>query len=298
MIPQYPKFAKLQLNHRKNLEQFTKKFPPYSDYDFVSLWSWNVRGEAAISQLYGNLIIRLTDYLSGKKIYSLIGDNKVDDVLIVLLALSDSTIKLVPEVSIKSINKADKFRFEKDRDNYDYIYFVPNLLSMRGARFRNERWEINKFMSSVGTGLNTRSMDLGSNKNRIQILKLFKKWARSRNKTSSEIKNEASALMRLLQSATSLRIRAIGVYDGKNLIAFSIWHKTNDNYGLMHFHKADTAYKGIYSYLAMQEAKALHAMGLKYMNYEQDLGIPGLRKAKTLLHPVKFLKKYTVTLNK
>ena len=66
MIPQFPEFKSLELSDKKDIESFTKRFPPYSDFNFVSMWSWDIKEEIRISQLNGNLVVRFTDYLTGK----------------------------------------------------------------------------------------------------------------------------------------------------------------------------------------------------------------------------------------
>jgi len=35
--------------------------------------------------------------------------------------------------------------------------------------------------------------------------------------------------------------------------------------------------------------------GVKYLNFEQDLGLTGLRLSKKSFHPVNYLKKYKVS---
>lgn len=65
MISEFPQFKKLELADKKDIEKFTSKFPPYSDFNFVSMWSWDIRGEMRVSQLNGNLVVRFTDYLTG-----------------------------------------------------------------------------------------------------------------------------------------------------------------------------------------------------------------------------------------
>jgi hypothetical protein len=64
MIPQFPKFKKIDLADLKEIEQFTKQFSPYSDYNFISLWAWNINDAVCISKLNGNLVVRFINYLT------------------------------------------------------------------------------------------------------------------------------------------------------------------------------------------------------------------------------------------
>ncbi|MCA1638525.1 MAG: hypothetical protein LC768_09365, partial [Acidobacteria bacterium] len=63
MIPSFPHFRNLRADDKEAVESFTNQFPPYSDFNFTSLWCWNVSEKIQVSQLYGNLIVRFTDYV-------------------------------------------------------------------------------------------------------------------------------------------------------------------------------------------------------------------------------------------
>lgn len=89
MIPEFPEFKKLELSDKKDIEQFTSKFPPYSDFNFVSMWSWDIKGEMRVSQLNDNLVVRFTDYLTGEPFYSFLGNNKVNDTAEKLLEIKN-----------------------------------------------------------------------------------------------------------------------------------------------------------------------------------------------------------------
>lgn len=73
MIPEFPQFKVLELSDKGDIEVFTKKFPPYSDFNFVSMWSWDIKGDMRISQLNDNLVVRFTDYLTGNPFFSFFG---------------------------------------------------------------------------------------------------------------------------------------------------------------------------------------------------------------------------------
>src|SRR3989344_9175835 len=88
MIPKFPQFKNLELSDKKDVEKFTSQFPPYSDFNFVSMWSWDVKGEMRLSTLNDNLVVRFTDYLTGKPFYSFLGNNKVNETAQTLINLS------------------------------------------------------------------------------------------------------------------------------------------------------------------------------------------------------------------
>src|SRR6185295_11781832 len=126
MIPEFPKFKKLELEDKKEIEEFTSKFPPYSDFNFVSMWSWDIRGEMRISQLQENLVVKFTDYLTGKPFYSFLGNKNTNSTVEKLLFLSkaeklEMVLKLVPEDSVLGLD-IKKYNIVEDRDHFDYIY--------------------------------------------------------------------------------------------------------------------------------------------------------------------------------
>ena len=113
MIPEFPQFKKLELSDKKDIEKFTSKFPPYSDFNFVSMWSWDIKGEMRLSVLNNNLVVRFTDYLTGNPFYSFLGDNKVNETAEQLLELSKNEglkaeLKLIPEDSVRSVDKSER----------------------------------------------------------------------------------------------------------------------------------------------------------------------------------------------
>ena len=76
MLPEFPKFKSIDLTDKKEIEEINKKFPPYSDFNFVSMWCWDIKGEMHISILHDNLVVKFTDYLTGDPFFSFFGNNK------------------------------------------------------------------------------------------------------------------------------------------------------------------------------------------------------------------------------
>lgn len=73
MIPEFPQFKLIELSDKGSVEKVTQKYLPYSDFDFISMWCWNIKGKIKISKLNNNLVVRFTDYLSGNPFFSFLG---------------------------------------------------------------------------------------------------------------------------------------------------------------------------------------------------------------------------------
>jgi len=70
--------------------------------------------------------------------------------------------------------------------------------------------------------------------------------------------------------------------------------KIYTEYAILSFAKGNQNYFGIYQMLFKQTAMEFKKRGLKYINIEQDLGIPGLKFSKQQWNPVHYLKKFVI----
>ena len=127
MLPTFPNCKKISLEDKKNVETYLSNFPPYSDFNFLSMWSYNTQNDVEIATLHNNLVVRLRDYITQEPFYYFLGNNNVSESIEILLAHSEKEhlmpkLKLVPEESIrKDLGKLDKYNITQDRDHFDYI---------------------------------------------------------------------------------------------------------------------------------------------------------------------------------
>jgi uncharacterized protein len=291
MIPGYPKFRKLKLTDKKEIEGITKKFEPYSDFNFGSMWSWDVDQGTQIANLNGNLVVKFLDYIDGSVFWSFIGDNKIVKTVETLL-VATPVLKLVPEAMILKLDGAPGIKYKEDPDNFDYILDMQKTSTLNGNKLGPKRNFVNRFGRFYGEKVKTTVLDLEKLENRKKIIELFDVWEKGRSKARSETERELTAVKRILKSAGSLNLVAVGVWDKDKLIGFSINEKVQMDYAMIHFEKADVAYVGVFEYLKQQSAKILLESGCRLINYEQDLGLVGLRKAKLSWQPVSYIKKY------
>jgi uncharacterized protein len=292
LIATFPLFTKLSLAHKPAIEAFTSKFDPYSDFNFTSLYSWDLDNSVEVSFLHGNLVIKVPDYITSEPTYSILGKNNIDQSFVALIETAKE-LKLVPQITVDSLKKNEAFLVEEDRDNFDYIYSVQKLSSLVGSEFKGKRKGINRFYREYGGSLFLNSIDIAHTEAIQDILKTFRTWAHERERANYEASRELAALERLL-AANFTNLRAIGMGIAGEPVGFSIHEVINSEYAICHFHKSVLAYEDIDLYLTNYASKDLEAQGCTYVNWEQDLGIGGLRELKNSYRPSHFLKKYTV----
>lgn len=303
MIPVFPHFKKLTLGDKEDIENIVKKYPPYSDYSSISLWNYNIQDKNEISLLNNNLVIKFHDYQTLEPFYSFLGNNEVKNTINTLLEHAKiegitQELRLIPEIVVSTQdNIYNNYYLREDRDNFDYILSIDELTKLKGNKYGPKRNFINRFIKKhpdhVVTILNIKNPQVQQ-----EIKILFCEWEKKQKRTRDETENELIALKRFLKSPTQVNLVSIGVYIDKTLVGFSINEIGHDQHGFLHFEKADIAYTGIFQYLKHVTALHLEKEGCLYINYQQDLGILGLRKAKQAWYPIRYLKKYTVAYKK
>lgn len=75
--------------------------------------------------------------------------------------------------------------------------------------------------------------------------------------------------------------------------AFAIGSRLNADTALVHFEKANPAFSGIYSVIN-QQFIANEWADTRFINREDDMGLPGLRQAKERYHPLRMIEKFIV----
>lgn len=299
MLSTFPNFKILELSDLADIEEYTKKFPPYNDFDFMSLWTYNTEGKNAVSLLNNNLIIKIQDFITGDFFYSFLGTNNLKETIKILLAKSEEdnlerTLRLVPEVNFQpTSNLQEYFSIKEDPDSFDYILSVNELADLNGSKYHDKRNLVNRFIKSYPEH-SVELLDLTKEGTKQNIKDLFSLWEKRKERDRKETQMELTAIEKLFDLVNVLDIIGIGVFFQNKLIGFSTAHNVQDNFAILSFQKCDISYKGIYEYLTNETAKHLKTLGSEYINYEQDLGIPGLKRAKQLWRPVFFLKKITI----
>ena len=175
-----------------------------------------------------------------------------------------------------------------NEDSSDYLYDGEAMRTLAGNSLHKKRNHVNKFMRLYPdyeyATLTSKDMD--------ECLSLVTQWCISKDLDPDNCaESDFNMIRRLFDDFDKLEIHGGLIRTGGIVKAFSIGSLGNANRAYIHFEKADPEIHGIYSainQLVLQnEFPAVEAV-----DREEDLGIPGLRKAKQSYEPIMLIKKY------
>lgn len=297
MIPKFPEFKNLEFSDKSDVDKIVRKYPPYSDFNFISMWSWNSKGDIKISNLDGNLAVYFTDYITDEPFYSFIGDTQINETAIKLLELAEENgslkqLKLIPDIVAKQITPGNGITAVEDPGNFDYMYQLEKLCTYNGNKLRSKRNLSIRYKKLYLSDTSVKILSPTNLDERKEILRLLEIWAHNKKMDINE--NEFSAIHKVMDISEPQDLVFVGLFIKDTLTGFIIDEILKDEYVMLHFEKADQNYVGIYSYLMQENAKILYNFGKRTLNYEQDLNLPGLRLAKKAYRPSHYLKKHII----
>ena len=294
MLNQYPNFSKLTLEHQSLIDDFIAEYEPYSDFNFLSLYSWNFDETAEVCLLNDNLVIKLPDYITGEPVVSILGKTKITESIQALLEES-LTLKLVPQATINSLQEPVNFNIEEDIDNNDYIFDLSDHANFPRSEHKSKRKNMNRFIREYGERVLVQSLDIKDKVRVEELEQVFLQWGRERQRDDTEVENERVAILRFLEHADSFKCRAYEILIDEKIVGFSLNEILANKFANAHFQKSLIKYANMDIFFTNFVAKKLvEEEGCMYINWEQDLGIEGLRQLKQSYKPVKMLKKYLV----
>jgi hypothetical protein len=255
------------------------------------MYSWDTNKTAEVSFLNKNLVLKLPDYFTGKPVYSILGRKKIVESLDRLFEITDK-LELVPQVIIDSLKDQDRYILTEDESSHDYIYNIDSLTSFAGGSYKKKRNKLSKFKADMGDSVKTLTHAHVTPKKAEELRLIYARWAKSTNQVEDDIKGEQKAVMRILGNFNKLNLLLTEVIHDNKIVAFSINEILSNNFAICHFEKADMIHPEVYTYLVNEVAKELQKHNCWQANWEQDLGIPGLRQSKKSFQPIYMFNKY------
>lgn len=179
----------------------------------------------------------------------------------------------------------DRIIFREDRSNFDYVYLAKDLINLIGSKYHQKRNHINRFVKRYAY-----SYEEINESNLEECIKAQAGWRDKRGRDSRD-PEEQDAIGQILKHNKYLDLKGGALRVNGSIVAFSIGELLNPDMAVIHLEKANVRFRGSYSMINQQFAENAWS-NVKYINREEDMGLYGLRKAKSSYHPVKMVKKY------
>lgn len=294
-------FVPLELAHQEKLELFLKRYPQLiSGYTFASLIGWNqtypyawtfVEHDTLLVSYYSekdqrNNLKQPIGRFSQECQQKLLGAMRTEVYPCKISNVSSLFLKQYPHF-------CSHFETLEDINRANYIYRTEDLATLPGRRYDKKRnlisqaerlykWDVHALTEKCRPRCCEILMDIGPKTSQEPL----------------ELRNERKALEFIMEHFQRLRQKGCLICIDEQPVAFSIFEELTPQMAVVHFEKAKREYKGIYQLINRETARAIFKEGYEFINREEDLGVQGLRQAKSSYFPMELYASHTLIFRK
>jgi len=284
MIAEYPDSAEVFIDMRPVLHpKFQALADGISEFTFANIYLFRRAHRYRISRLENGLFV-----ITGRdkeKPFFMLPFGLPDENIIRELFNNHQVMKAASEQQAEILATMGYF-VNEDKDNFDYLYSLKDLVNLTGRKFHKKKNMLNIFVKN-----NECQAKPLLEEYRDDALQILERW----NDQHGE-PNDFHAAKEALEKMWPLQLCGGIFYIEGQPAAYCLGEELalGESF-VIHFEKAvlDEGFKGVYQYINQAFASILPEK-YKTINREQDLGDPGLRHAKMSYRPVDFVKKYKV----
>lgn len=289
-------FRPIELNDKKLYnEHLYQSGSKGCEYSFSNLFMWGLQG---ISLLHNHIVLysRYDSFCfypfplgSGDKkevLDTIFTDAKKRDVCGCLTGLNEEDKKTLETLY------PNQFYFHADRGNYDYVYDINDLADLKGRKLHRKRNHLKHFKKYhpgyVVTSITTDNLD--------KVRTFVNEWYKLKleDNPDGDYHNEQAALEKVFTFYDDLAMEGLLLEENDKVLGFTIASQMSPDTFDVHYEKARGDIDGAYTTINNEFANYLRNKypHIKYLDREEDMGIPGLRKAKMSYYPHHLVKKY------
>ena len=176
-----------------------------------------------------------------------------------------------------------------DRNHFEYVYRASDLADLPGRNYLTIRRQVNKFRRNC-----MHVVEPISKENWEEVKRFLIEWCEWKGCEGDQVlAHEKEAVFFAIDHFNELSLSGIVIRVFSKVGAVSLFEKLNDDTALVHFEKGLPDCEGIYKAINTETATRL-AKNFTYINRESDLGVAGLREAKTRYHPHHMVEVYSL----
>lgn len=192
------------------------------------------------------------------------------------------------------------YQIEYDRDSADYLYETETLASLAGKKLHGKRNHINRFLENYPDY----EYEVLNNSNVEACFPLLTDWLdeKQENETETNLAEEAeskayevNALRFALLHMEELALKGALIRVDNRVVAFTLGEELTEDTFVVHFEKAYADVQGAYPMINREFVRRELLGRYTYVNREEDMGVPGLRHAKTSYQPIRLMEKGLVS---
>ena len=198
-------------------------------------------------------------------------------------------ITMVPD-RVRAMLCGGPWWFEPDKGNFDYLYLRDDLATLPGGRFSRKRNFIARFLKQHPSW----SFDEIGVGEISDCMSFLLDWCRDNDCSGSRwLGFETEAMRNCLLWQDALRMRACALRVDGRIVGLTVGEELAPDTFVVHYEKAHRNIDGAYPMLTREFARVMGEQYL-FVNREQDMGEPGLRKSKEQWFPVGVAPAFTL----
>lgn len=199
----------------------------------------------------------------------------------------------IPEDKLDAFRLMQVKNVDELTDWADYIYDASSLASLSGKKLSKKRNHVNRFMQDNPEY----RFETLTPANVAETIATYHEWADSADDGSATAAEERAQTADVLENMRKYPFEGAVLRDSSGkIVAFTLGEVIGDTL-YVHIEKMDHDVAGAGETINKLFAEMMTGRhGVTYINREEDVGDPGLRKAKESYHPAMLLRKYDVTI--
>ena len=288
------KLNPLSLEQQKDIEKIFKVENSRSaDFCFGNYYMWDKRFEQHIAVIGGRLVTLLTR--NGEKWFAFpVGSGDAAPALDFMKAYClDADIPLkICGICHEHLPLLDSgFLVASDRDFSDYIYGIGALSSYSGKHLHGKKNFCNRFEKE-----HEWHFEPMTRKNIPLCMEMLRQWHIEEDvRLEGSIVYENDAIRTGFENFEALGLEGGVLFADNSVAGFCMGEALNGDTFCVHFEKAFSRLDGAYPMVCREMAKLIKATRpeICYVNREDDMGTPSLRKSKLSYKPEFILEKHT-----
>lgn len=267
---------------------------PLCDYSFPALYCWQDAFQHTICPFEGRLLTRLVSVLGNSYLWP-VGSGDAAPAIAALAQDAQERgepLRLVcvppKEAAWLAATYPGVFTITETRDSFDYIYDLEKMSTLSGKKLHGKRNHIHRF-DELCPGWTFAPMTPADIPACRELDELWYQQNLTRPNTPGQLSlaKERHALDLALTQFHQIGLEGGAIRFEGRVVAFALGSRITSRMYNIHFERADATLQGAYPAIAREMARWVRETypGLQYLDREDDMGLPGLRKAKLSFFP-------------